>query len=326
LCDTATRNFSNRYSLGILPEETDKSGAAGGETDSRSFEEEYERGGLRSKAGDAHQRLALWTMVVWVVACLLTACPTAAETIPLPRARPANIPREQSPAREATTEVSPCQLGLGDFGEFRPAPPITGPGDCTATDVVTFEAVLLPDRHRVVISPAVTLRCSMAEEFARWIRDDVAPTIAAVGASLTGVETVDSYDCRSFNGITGTRTSEHGRANALDVHAFKLASGAIIQLNDAHVPKSLREKLRQTACSRFSTVLGNGADAFHQNHIHIDLMQRTNDYKICQWDVLDAEETAALQAENFSVQTTDFPADALVPLPRPRPLPKMRSR
>jgi Extensin-like protein C-terminus len=208
--------------------------------DSRSFEEEFERGALRSKAVDPHQRLALWTMVVWVVACLLTACPTAAGTIPLPRARPASIPREQSLPREATTEVSPCQLGLGDFGEFRPAPSITGPGDCTATDVVTLEAVRLPDRHRVVISPAVTLRCSMAEEFARWIRDDVAPTIAAVGASLTGVETVDSFDCRGFNGVGGARTSEHGHANALDIRAFKLTNGDVIQLNDAQAPSVSR--------------------------------------------------------------------------------------
>jgi Extensin-like protein C-terminus len=291
--------------------------------DSRSFEEEFERGALRSKAVDPHQRLALWTMVVWVVACLLTACPTAAGTIPLPRARPASIPREQSLPREATTEVSPCQLGLGDFGEFRPAPSITGPGDCTATDVVTLEAVRLPDRHRVVISPAVTLRCSMAEEFARWIRDDVAPTIAAVGASLTGVETVDSFDCRGFNGVGGARTSEHGHANALDIRAFKLTNGDVIQLNDAHVPKSLRGKLRQTACARFSTVLGNGADAFHQSNVHIDLMQRTNNYKICQWDVLDVAETAALAAEKPAMPQTDIStgrgSEIEVPLPRPRP-------
>lgn len=270
----------------------------------------------------------LQTIFGWVIPCLLSAGTAAAETIPLPRDRPTSIPREQSSATEATAQVSPCQLRLAKIAEFEPAPSIAGPGECTATDVVTVKAVLLPDWQRVVFSTAATLRCTMAEEVARWIRDDVARTIAALGTAVSGVEVVGSYDCRSFNGITGTRTSEHGRANALDVQAFKLASGAIIQLNDAHVPKSLREKLRQTACSRFSTVLGNGADEFHQKHIHIDLMQRTNSYKICQWDVLDPSQTAALFARKAAAGTLSAASASMgndVPLPRPRPDIKTRS-
>ena len=39
--------------------------------------------------------------------------------------------------------------------------------------------------------------------------------------------------------------------------------------------KSLREKLRESACARFTTVLGNGADAYHEAHVHIDLMERS---------------------------------------------------
>jgi hypothetical protein len=36
----------------------------------------------------------------------------------------------------------------------------------------------------------------MAEAVTHWIRDDVAPTIAALGKSLRSVETLDSFDCR----------------------------------------------------------------------------------------------------------------------------------
>jgi hypothetical protein len=81
--------------------------------------------------------------------------------------------------------------------------------------------------------------------------------------------------------------SEHGHANALDIRSFKPADGAVIELTNPTTSKWLREKLRQTACARFSTVLGNGADAYHEGHVHIDLMERTNNYKICQWEVLD---------------------------------------
>jgi len=48
----------------------------------------------------------------------------------------------------------------------------------------------------------------------------------------------------------------------------------------ASVAKSLRRRLRDSACERFSTVLGNGADAYHETHVHIDLMERANHYKI----------------------------------------------
>ena len=62
----------------------------------------------------------------------------------------------------------------------------------------------------------------MAEAVTHWIRDDVAPTIAALGKSLRGVETLDSFDCRPRNGIKNEKISEHGRANALDVARLNL--------------------------------------------------------------------------------------------------------
>ena len=157
------------------------------------------------------------------------------------------------------------------------------------------------DDHRVVFSPVVTLRCSMAEVVAHWIRDDVAPTLDALGMSLRGVETLESFGCRTFNGISGAKLSEHGHANALDVRSLKTANGTVIELTNATVSRPLREQLRQTACARFSTVLGNGADAYHENHVHVDLMQRTNNYKICQWNILDPTEIAVLASKTSAV-------------------------
>ena len=90
----------------------------------------------------------------------------------LPRARPP-VPDDQTSAPKIEFERSPCQLQLSEIAEFKSMPPITGPGECAATDVVN---VNLPDNHRVVFSPVVTLQCSMAEVVAHWVRDDVAPT------------------------------------------------------------------------------------------------------------------------------------------------------
>jgi hypothetical protein len=261
--------------------------------------------------------------VLGVIAFLVaTTVAVMAETIPLPRARPVDIPGNASTIGAEAT-VSPCQSRLAEIAAFKPLPPITGPGDCIATDVVALDAALLPDKHRVTLFPAATLRCPMAEAVTHWIRDDVAPTIAALGKSLHGMETLDSFDCRRRNGIAGAKISEHGHANALDVRAFKLANGATIELTDAGVAKSLREKLRQSACARFSTVLGNGADAYHDSHVHLDLIERSNHYRICQWDVLDVIETAALAAKKLAAATASNAAvvnASDIPLPRPRPV------
>jgi hypothetical protein len=163
----------------------------------------------------------------------------------------------------------------------------------------------------------------MADAVAHWIRDDVAPTLESLGMSLRSVEILESFGCRSFNGISGAKLSEHGHANAMDVHSLKMANGTIIELTNATTAKPPRERLRQTACACFSTVLGNGADAYHENHVHIDLMRRTNNYKICQWDVLDSKEIAALAPKNLaaaavSVSTATTQSNDL-PVPRPRP-------
>ena len=53
------------------------------------------------------------------------------------------------------------------------------------------------------------------------------------------------------------------------------------------MPRELRETVLHSACTRFSTVLGPGSDGYHEDHIHLDLMERRNNYRICQWDVWD---------------------------------------
>lgn len=267
-----------------------------------------------------HRRKTPLLQLIYVVTLLLSVFSTALAEIPLPRPRPADIPGDQS--RQSTTaQSSQCQQQLAGLAEFKALPPITGPGECVANDVVALDSVVLPDKHRVVLSPSAVLRCPMAETVTHWLRDDVAPIIATLGASLRGIETLDSFVCRGRNGATGGKLSEHGRANALDVRALKLADGRTIALTDEKVSKPLRENLRQSACVRFATVLGNGADAYHESHVHLDLLERSNKYRICQWDVLDVAESAALAAKKAMAAanaTTAVASD--VPLPRPRPV------
>ncbi|HTV35770.1 MAG TPA: extensin family protein, partial [Xanthobacteraceae bacterium] len=141
-------------------------------------------------------------------------------------------------------------------------------------------------------------------------RQDVAPAAAKLGAPLRGLENLGSFECRGRDRVRGATLSEHGRADALDVHSFKLANGRTLVLADPRVPADFRNAVRASACARFMTVLGPGSDSDHAEHVHIDLEPRRNDYKICEWDVREP----APQAEG-----TPIPIDE-VPLPRPRPI------
>jgi hypothetical protein len=271
---------------------------------------------LDRSASAGRRQTARFARIVCVVGVLLGETAMAVAEIPLPRPRPADV---SSDLTSTNPETSLCQQQLGGFAEFKALQPITGPGECLANDVVALDSVSLPDKHRILLSPPAILRCPMAEAIALWLRDDVAPVTASLGTSLRGVETLDSFVCRGRNGATsGAKISEHGRANALDVRALKLADGRTIGLTDERVAKSLRDNLRQSACRRFRTVLGNGADAYHESHVHLDLLERSNHYRICQWDVLDVAESAALAAKKAAQAANTVP-ERDVPLPRPRP-------
>jgi hypothetical protein len=137
------------------------------------------------------------------------------------------------------------------------------------------------------VKPAAILRCAMASALADWIRTDIAPLAASLGSTVSDLDNFDSFECRGRNRIVGARLSEHGRANALDVRAFKLANGRSISLTDRTVPRELRETVLRQVCTRFSTVLGPGSDWYHEDHIHLDLMERRGNYRICQWNVWD---------------------------------------
>jgi hypothetical protein len=147
--------------------------------------------------------------------------------------------------------------------------------------------VVLPDKRQVAVKPAAILRCAMASALADWVRTDIAPMAVGLGSAISGLDNFDSFECRGRNRVVGAPLSEHGRANALDVRALKLANGQSISLTDRNVPRELRENVLHSVCARFSTVLGPGSDGYHEDHIHLDLMERHNNYRICQWDVLD---------------------------------------
>ncbi len=227
-------------------------------------------------------------------------------SVPLPKPRPAEAtaaePEKPAAAKQAPAEAdkpaeqaapappppSACRLALTEEIAIAPSiPDIHGASGCGGEDLVRLEAVVLPDKHRVSVKPAAILRCTMASAIADWIRTDMAPLAASLGSVISDLDNFDSFECRGRNRVLGARLSEHGRANALDVRALNLANGQSISLTDRTVSREVRESVLHSVCARFSTVLGPGSDWYHEDHIHLDLMERHNNYKICQWNVWD---------------------------------------
>ena len=231
----------------------------------------------------------------------------AAQPVPLPPPRPTPAATAAA-AHSQTAELSACRLRLTPLAIASSLPPIDGPGECGAPDMVRLEAVVLADKSRVALNPPATLRCSMAEAVAAWVREEAVPRSLDLGAGLQAIQNYDSYDCRGRNRVVGAKTSEHGKGNALDIKALKLADGELVQLTDPHVSRDFRDGLRKSVCARFTTVLGPGSDGYHEEHVHLDLAERRGGYRICHWDVRDPEFAPAAAA-----------VAGAVPLPPPRP-------
>ena len=257
-----------------------------------------------------------------------------------PRPLPVVIPQQFAPPQEAYASQpesaasaapatpSACQVRLAKIAAFQALPTLVGAGECGATDVVLMDTVMLPDKTKVAVLPPATMRCPMAEEVAHWLREDIAPAVNEIGPPLRGLDNFASYDCRGRNNIRAAQLSEHGHADALDVRGFRLADGRTLGLTDVMVAKDWREAIKASVCARFSTVLGPGSDGYHEEHIHLDLAQRRNDYKVCEWDVRAPPQVQA-QAQDATppggepatpAEAAASPSLDIVPLPRPRPV------
>lgn len=197
---------------------------------------------------------------------------------------PPASPVAQAPA--PPPDESAC-LDLLKSGHVR-AEHSAKPGDqnaCAITDGVILRAVKLKNGAEVALAGGVTLRCAFAASIASWVREDIAPLIAAQGEALQSLSGVGGLECRTRNHQPNAKMSEHARGAALDVRGLQTNAGLIDLTKSDAKTKALRERVKQSVCTRFTTVLGPGSDAFHVDHIHLDMAERRGGYRMCQWTV-----------------------------------------
>ncbi|WP_372423445.1 extensin-like domain-containing protein [Salinarimonas chemoclinalis] len=212
---------------------------------------------------------------------------------PLPPARPVVVepeavlpdaprrPLETDPAERAAHEA--CLADLDARGVvYEEMPPIDGEGRCGAAFPLLVRAV-----RGIALEPSVTVRCSVARALDGWVEEALLPAAREhLDARPTTLSTGGSYACRGRNRQEDARLSEHAFANALDITGIGFETRAAVPVaprGDEDGPQAaFQREIRRGACAHFRTVLGPGADAHHDDHLHFDQRQRTNDYRLCE--------------------------------------------
>jgi hypothetical protein len=138
----------------------------------------------------------------------------------------------------------------------------------------------------------------MVSALDRWVTDAIQPSAQRwFGSPVVEIKQISAYSCRGMNGQYGAPISEHSFGNALDIAAFTLADGRRITVKDGwHGQPEEQGFLRDVeaaACEQFMTVLAPGSNAYHYDHIHVDLMRRPRGTRTCNPEAVSGTEVAA---------------------------------
>jgi len=178
----------------------------------------------------------------------------------------------------AAADPALCRRVLGEGGVTFLEEPDRDFGECA-----TWNTVRIQDGAAVALAPAApVVTCPLALGYAFWSRHVVQPTARAeLGEPVVRVEHYGAYACRNIYGRAEGRRSEHATANALDVAAFRTASGRRVSVVGDFRDEGARGRFLQTvrdgACPWFRAVLSPDYNTAHRDHFHLDFGR----YGIC---------------------------------------------
>jgi hypothetical protein len=206
--------------------------------------------------------------------------------------------------------TAPPTYGASPAYQARPLPP---PSPDTTQPWTPAEHVPLGPTHApatsaagyAAVTPAATLACPVVSMLDRWVAEGVQPAaLKWFNQPVVEIRQISAYSCRSMNGQRGTPISEHAFGNALDVAAFTLADGRKVTVkNGWHgLPeeRGFLHDVHAAACQRFATVLAPGSNAFHYDHIHVDLARRHSGRTICNPKPISGDLVAGRSADPFT--------------------------
>jgi hypothetical protein len=208
-------------------------------------------------------------------------------------ARPVDVPASlYSPrpmmAPSDSDETAPFNSG--------PVPPLGPPAPPTAT------------AGPVELQPAATLACPIVSALDKWVAGVVQPAaLRWFRQPVVEIKQLGGYSCRSMvNGNPNAPISEHAFGNAIDIAEFDLADGHRISVqygwHGTPEEQGFLHDVQGGACRDFTTVLAPGANVYHYNHIHVDLMRRRYRPYICEPKAIPGAVAAARARERYAAQ------------------------
>lgn len=207
---------------------------------------------------------------------------TGADTPPSP---PAALP---DTLRETDFVHSACLLALTLLGvDHRETAPVTDPEnrDCGIARPVEVRSI----QPGLALESGALMRCETARQLALWTRETVIPAARRLPGSprVTSLSSGTTYQCR---GVTGgpsdSSVSEHALGNAIDIAGFGLDDGTRLAIappeDRGDLGVAFQKAVQAGACLYFTTVLGPGSNAAHDDHLHLDIKSRRGGFRLCQ--------------------------------------------
>lgn len=193
-------------------------------------------------------------------------------------------PREPVKA-EDPGELKACLTQLTALGaQFKELPPIKGEEDgCGIASPIELSTVI----PGIKLEPEGTMRCETALALSKWAKDVVIPNakIAMPDRNVTAFGNASTYVCRNRNSAETGKISEHAKGSAIDIATMTFDKGEPLFMKprgeDGTMEGAFQRTITTAACLFFRTVLSPGSDATHQDHLHMDVLERKGGYLYC---------------------------------------------
>jgi len=220
-----------------------------------------------------------------------------------PRAPSARPPTTLYGARAEPT------LPAGD----RPLPPLGPPRAPMVTGSI----------GPVEVKPPATLACPIVSALDQWISAAVQPAaLRWFRRPVVEIKQISAYSCRGMNGNPYAHISEHAFGNALDIAEFILADGHAVSVQHGWQgtpeEQGFLHDVQAAACDQFTTVLAPGANVYHYNHIHVDLMRRSSGRRVCEPTAIPGEVVAERARARYAAAHGDSGVTGSIKSPRKR--------
>ncbi len=221
-------------------------------------------------------------------------------------------PPSYSPSQYGQQPYSPPPYGTPRYGSQQSAVAPPGPPMSLAPPPVPASFAPPPPMVTasvgpVEVRPPATLACPIVSALDKWIGEAVQPAaLKWFRQPVVEIKQISSYSCRGMNGNPNAHISEHAFGNALDVAEFDLADGHKVSVqygwHGTPEEQGFLHDVQSAACQEFTTVLAPGANVYHYNHIHVDLMRHAGRRFICEPGAIPGEVAAARARAQYAAE------------------------